>query len=119
MLNSAVTSTGSGQLLAGAGSVVYQNGVTLAGQVNTTGTGVIQASNSTNNYLNAVALNGALDLASNQSIERVTNGLTLQNGATVSINSNEAKHGLLNAGMILGMVGVGIFLVAIIGFFAL
>jgi hypothetical protein len=41
------------------------------------------------------------------------------NRIAVSINSNEAKHRLLNAGMILGMVGVGIFLIAIIGFFAL
>ena len=88
VLNSNVSSSGAGQLLAGNGSVVYQNGVTLAGQINTAGSGVIQATNSGNNFLNTATLNGALDLASATSIERVTGGLTLQNAATISVNNN-------------------------------
>ncbi|HEY0776769.1 MAG TPA: choice-of-anchor D domain-containing protein [Gemmatirosa sp.] len=88
VLNSNVASAGAGQLLAGNGSVVVQNGVTIAGQMNTAGTGVIQGSNSGSNFLNVATLNGALDLASNQSIERVTGGLTLQNNGTVSLNAN-------------------------------
>ena len=41
------------------------------------------------------------------------------NRIAVSIKSNEAKHRLLNAGMIVGLGAVVAFLVAVTGFFAL
>ena len=90
VLSSNVTGTTGSQIVAGAGSVVYQNGVTLSGQINTSGSGLLQASGSSNNVLNAVTFAGALDLATNTSVERVSGGLTLQNGATISVNNNSA-----------------------------
>ncbi len=113
VLNSNVTGTTGSQLIAGTGSVIYQNGVTLAGQITTSGSGLLQAANSGGNYLNTVTFAGALDLASNTGIERVTGGLTLQNGATISINSNsvtafEGTQTLGGSGtIVLGATGSG------------
>ena len=87
LLNSNLLGNVGSQLLAGAGSSVVQNGITISGVVTAVGTGNFQASSSGNNFLNGVTLNGRLDLASNGGIERVTNGLTLNN-ATIDIGAN-------------------------------
>ena len=113
VLSSNVTGAAGSQIVAGAGSVVLQNGVTISGQINTSGSGSFQASGSGNNFLNAVTLNGGVDLASNTSIERVTGGLTLQNGATINVNNNsviafEGTQTLGGSGTILlGSTGSG------------
>ncbi|MGE0809528.1 MAG: beta strand repeat-containing protein, partial [Immundisolibacter sp.] len=86
-LNSAVTGSTGSQILAGAGSVVSQNGVTLSGDMNLTGAGSFRANNSGNNFLSGVTLAGTLDLASATGIERVAGGLTL-GGATINIGNN-------------------------------
>ena len=86
-LNSAVTGSSSGQIVAGAGSVVMQNGVTLSGNMNLTGAGSFRPSNNSNNFLSGVTLSGTLDLASATGVERVTGGLAL-NGATINIGAN-------------------------------
>lgn len=77
VLNSNVAGIAAGSIVAGAGSAVIQNGVTLSGVINTSGNG---------NFLSGVSFNGVLDLASGTMVERVTGGLTL-NG-TVTINNN-------------------------------
>ncbi|MCB1966014.1 MAG: hypothetical protein KDI64_08210, partial [Candidatus Accumulibacter sp.] len=86
-LNSAVTGTTGSQILAGAGSVVAQNGVAISGDMNLTGPGSFRASNSASNFLSGVTLAGTLDLASAIGIERVAGGLTLD-GATINIGNN-------------------------------
>ena len=86
-LNSAITGNTGSQILAGAGSVVAQNGVTISGDMNLTGPGSFRASNSGNNFLSGVTLAGTLDLASATGIERVAGGLTL-NGASINIGNN-------------------------------
>ena len=86
-LDGQVTNTGSGHIDAGAGSTVIQNGVTITGgALNSTGSGTFVATNSYGNFLSGVTLNGTLDLASNVGIERVVNGLTLNNGK-IDVNS--------------------------------
>ncbi|TXI77148.1 MAG: S-layer family protein, partial [Dokdonella sp.] len=86
-LNSAIVGTTGSQILAGAGSVVNQNGVTISGDMNLTGAGSFRASNNGNNFLSGVTLSGTLDLASATGIESVAGGLTL-NGATINIGNN-------------------------------
>jgi len=86
VLDANVTGTPSGSIVAGAGSTVLQNGVTLSGTINSAGTGNFRVSNSNSNVLSGVSFNGPLDLASATSVERVTGGLTL-NG-TISVNNN-------------------------------
>jgi carbonic anhydrase/acetyltransferase-like protein (isoleucine patch superfamily) len=84
LLNSTITNSGTGQIVAGAGSTVVQNGITLNGTINVSGSGTFKPSNSGGNFLNAVTLAGNLDMASAVAIERVTGGLTL-NTSTISI----------------------------------
>ncbi|HNQ05101.1 MAG TPA: hypothetical protein PKH69_10875, partial [Thiobacillaceae bacterium] len=86
-LNSAVHGNTGSQILAGAGSIVNQNGVTLSGDMNLAGAGSFRASNNGNNFLSGVTLSGMLDLASATGIERVDGGLTL-NGATINLGNN-------------------------------
>jgi hypothetical protein len=86
VLNANVTGTPSGSIVAGAGSTVLQNGVTLSGTINSAGTGNFRVANDNGNVLSGVSFNGPLDLASATSVERVTGGLTL-NG-TISVNNN-------------------------------
>jgi hypothetical protein len=83
-INSPVDGTADSRILAGAGSTVIQNGVTLSGVMNLAGPGSIRASGSSNNVLSGVRLSGTLDLASAGGVERVVGGLTLD-GATVAI----------------------------------
>ncbi|MEF8754510.1 MAG: choice-of-anchor D domain-containing protein [Accumulibacter sp.] len=85
-LNSAVHGNTGSQILAGTGSVVNQNGVTISGDMNLTGAGSFRANNSGNNFLSGVTLSGTLDLASATGIERVAGGLTL-NGAAINIGN--------------------------------
>ncbi len=87
LLNSNVQGNSGSQILAGAGSTVLQNGVTLTGAINTTGSGTFRASNNGNNFFNGVTYAGTLDLASATGIERVVGGLTLNN-ATINIGQN-------------------------------
>jgi carbonic anhydrase/acetyltransferase-like protein (isoleucine patch superfamily) len=84
LLNSAITNSPSGQIVAGAGSTVVQNGITLNGTINVSGTGTFKPSGSGSNFLNAATFTGTLDMASAQAIERVTGGLVL-NTSTISI----------------------------------
>jgi PEP-CTERM motif len=84
LLNSNITNSLAGQIVAGAGSTVVQNGITLNGTINVSGTGTFKPSNSGNNFLNAATLAGNLDMAGAVAIERVTGGLTL-NASTISI----------------------------------
>ena len=86
VLNSNVAGTPGGSIVAGAGSTVLQNGVTLSGVINSAGTGNFRVANSNSNFLDGVTFNGPLDLASATSVERVVNGLTL-NG-TINVNAN-------------------------------
>jgi hypothetical protein len=86
VLNSDVTGTAGGQIFAGAGSVVLQNGVKISGIVNGGGTGVLRATNNGFNFLDGVTLNGNLDLATANGTDRAINGLVL-NG-TVNLNQN-------------------------------
>ncbi len=86
LLNSAVTGTTGSQIIAGAGSSVVQNGVTLAGDLVINGIGSFRASNSGSNALVGVTFAGVLDLASEQGVERVFGGLTLDD-ATIFIGN--------------------------------
>ncbi|EXI69311.1 MAG: hypothetical protein AW08_00520 [Candidatus Accumulibacter adjunctus] len=86
-LNSAVQGNSGSQILAGSGSTVNQNGVTISGDMNLTGAGSFRPNASSNNFLSGVTLSGTLDLASAQGVERIAGGLTL-NGATINIGSN-------------------------------
>ena len=90
VLNSSVTGGATGVIEAGAGSVVLQNGVTVSGQITTAGAGAFRASASGSNFLSGVTLDGTLDLATAPGVERVTGGLTLQNGAAVNVNNGSA-----------------------------
>ncbi len=109
-LNSNVAGGALGQLVAGAGSTVLQNGITISGIVNTSGSGRFAASNNGNNFLDGVTLNGNLDLATATSIERVTAGGLVLNG-TININNNSilaftGDGGLSgNATIVLGNTG--------------
>ena len=85
-LQSNLVGSPSGQLVAGAGSTILQQGVTISGVINTSGSGSLRASGSGSNYLSGVTLNGNLDLASGTSIERVVGNLAL-NG-TINIGSS-------------------------------
>jgi hypothetical protein len=86
-LNSPVTGTAGSQILAGALSVVNQNGVTLSGNMNLTGAGSFRPNSSGSNFLSGVTLSGTLDLASATGIEQVSGGLTLA-GASIDIGAN-------------------------------
>ena len=88
VLSTNVTGGSGGAIVAGAGSTVVQNGVTLSGAINTSGNGNFIATNNGANYLNGVTLNGVLDIATNTGSEQVVNGLTLNGG--ININNNSA-----------------------------
>ena len=88
VLNSNVTGGATGQIVAGAGSTVIQNGVTISGIVNTSGGGLFSAISSAGNFLTNVTLNGNLDMATiANSRERVSPGGLVLNGA-ININNN-------------------------------
>ncbi len=88
VLNSNVTGGATGQIVAGAGSTVIQNGVTISGIVNTSGGGLFSAISSAGNFLTNVTLNGNLDMASIvNSRERVSPGGLVLNGV-ININNN-------------------------------
>jgi hypothetical protein len=85
-LQSNLTGGTGSQLVAGAGSVISQQGVTISGIVNTSGSGNLRPTNSGNNYLSGVTLNGSLDMASATALERVVGNLVL-NG-TINVNNS-------------------------------
>ena len=93
-LRSDVAGTASGQILAGAGSIVSQAGVTLSGgTINSNGDGSLRAENNGNNFLDNVTLNGTLDMASAYGVERVTNGLVLNGSVNIAGGSIFAPQG--------------------------
>jgi len=88
VLNSNVTGGAGGQIVAGTGSTVRQEGVTIGGTINTSGNGLFTVSSTAANRLDAVTLNGNLDMATvANSRERVVGGGLTLNG-TISINNN-------------------------------
>ena len=93
-LQSNLVGSPGGQLVAGAGSVISQQGVTISGVINTSGSGNLRPTNSGNNILSGVTLNGNLDLASAAGFEYVTNNLVL-NG-TININNTSVLNFLGN-----------------------
>jgi hypothetical protein len=76
-----------GQLVAGSGSLILQQGVTISGVVNTSGSGNLRPSNSVGNYLSGVTLNGNLDMAGATSLERVVGNLVLNGNIAVNNSS--------------------------------
>ena len=93
LLNSNVTGNSGSQILAGAGSTVIQNGVTLNGAINVNGAGTFRASANNNNFLDNATLNGTLDLASANGVERVANNLTLNGAVNIAKASIFAPQG--------------------------
>lgn len=87
-LSTNVTSGVGSQIIAGANSVVLQNGVTVQGEVNATGTGSFRPTNNSNNFLDGVTFNGNLDMSSALSRERVINDLELNGEITIDANSD-------------------------------
>ena len=86
LLSSNIIGNPGGQVVAGAGSAVVQNSVTISGTLNTSGSGVFRTTNSASNILDGVTLNGNLDMTT-ASIERVVNGLTLNGNININNNS--------------------------------
>jgi hypothetical protein len=89
-----------GLILAGAGSTVVQNGVTLNGVINAAGTGVLKAISSGANFLDGVNFTGNLDLTSYaNSREQIINGATINgvvniaNGGILGLNSANTVGG--------------------------
>jgi hypothetical protein len=76
-LSSNVTGNTGSEIIAGANSVVLQNGVTISGDINAAGTGSFRSSNSTNNFFDGANFTGDFDMATAESRERIINGLTL------------------------------------------
>jgi hypothetical protein len=84
-----------GQILAGTGSTVTQNGVAITGgTVATSGTGALQVTSSGSNVLNGVNFSGTLDLSTLANTrEQIINGATINgavniaNGGILSLNS--------------------------------
>ncbi len=93
ILSSNVTGTAGSQIIAGAGSVVLQNGVTISGDINAAGTGSFQASNSSNNFLDGVAFTGTLDLATILGRVRVQNDLDLTGAIAIDNGSDLLSNG--------------------------
>ncbi|MBN8454256.1 choice-of-anchor D domain-containing protein [Accumulibacter sp.] len=88
VLNSNVTGGASGQIVAGSGSTVRQQGVTLSGNINTSGSGLFTVTSTAANRLTGVTFVGNLDMATEaNSRQRVTTGGLVLNG-TVNINNN-------------------------------
>jgi hypothetical protein len=93
-LSTNITANASGQIIAGAGSAVVQNGVTVNGVINAGGTGVFTATSDSRNFLDGVNFTGTLDLGSIVNArERIINGATLNgainlaNGGFLSLDS--------------------------------
>ncbi|MBL8416392.1 MAG: S-layer family protein [Propionivibrio sp.] len=89
-LQSNLSGAPGGQLVAGAGSLISQQGVTISGVVNTSGSGNLRPTNNGNNTLSGVTLNGNLDLAGATGFERVVGNLVL-NG-TISIDKSSVLN---------------------------
>jgi len=85
-LQNNLVGTAGSQLVAGAGSTILQQGVTVSGVINTSGSGSFRPTNNGSNFLNGVTLNGTLDMASALASERVVGNLAL-NG-TVNLNAD-------------------------------
>ncbi|MDP1902018.1 MAG: choice-of-anchor D domain-containing protein [Rubrivivax sp.] len=85
LLSTNVTANPSGQIIAGAGSSVVQNGVRVNGVINASGTGVFTAISSAANFLDGVNLTGTLDLGSIVNArERIINGATINGAVNIS-----------------------------------
>ncbi|MBI3344266.1 MAG: hypothetical protein HY028_05325 [Gammaproteobacteria bacterium] len=93
LLSTNVVGNVGSQIIAGAGSAVVQNGVTISGVINTSGTGSFNATNSGGNFLDGVTFSGTLDLATATGEEQVKNGLTLNGAINVNNNSILAFEG--------------------------
>ena len=107
VLSSNVAGSATGQIVAGAGSTVLQNGAVISGIVNTSGNGNFRVSSSPANFLNGVTFSGVLDMASALSLQRVTAGGLVLNGSVnignQSVLSFEGNGGLSgNATIVLG-----------------
>ena len=94
LLSTNILSNPGGQIIAGTGSSVVQNGVSLTGVLTASGSGVFTTNNSGANFLNAVAFSGTLDMTSQgNSRERIVNGATINgvvniaNGGILSLDS--------------------------------
>ena len=100
LLSTNITNNAGSQIIAGAGSVVEQNGVTLNGVLSSTGSGVFTVTNSGNNFLDGVQFTGPLDLGTlANSRERIINGATfngainIANGGILSLDSATTPGG--------------------------
>ena len=110
VLSSNVSGGVGSQIIAGVGSTVLQNGITISGAVNTSGSGQFRASGNGSNFLDGVTFNGVLDMASDFALQRVTAGGLVLNGtinvANQSVLSFEGNGGLSGNGtIVLGNVG--------------
>ncbi len=83
-VNQNINNTG-GAINIGDGSVVNQfTGTITGGAISTTGSGALVAYNSGNNFLSAATLNGTLDMTSaGNARERIINGLTLNGNINI------------------------------------
>ena len=93
LLNNSINGGVGSQIVAGAGSTVIQNGVTLNGTITNAGTGSFRASNSGSNIFNGVSFSGVLDLATAVGVERVLGGLVLNGTVNIGNNSVLAPQG--------------------------
>ena len=100
LLSTNIASNAGSQIVAGAGSAVVQNGVTLNGVINVSGTGSFQAVSSAGNFLDGASFTGTLDAATiTNSRERFINGATVNgavniaNGGIVSFDSSSTPGG--------------------------
>lgn len=93
-LNSDVTNSGSGQILAGDGSTVRQNAATISGGViNTAGSGALIATVNHANVLDGVTVNGLIDMASAGGIEHVINDIELNGQISLGLGSDVYSDG--------------------------
>ncbi|MGE0857834.1 MAG: hypothetical protein AB7P42_01950, partial [Gammaproteobacteria bacterium] len=87
VLSSHVTGAAGGAIEAGAGSSVIQNGVTLAGIINTSGDGLFRVTSNSANTLDDVAFSGTLNMTTADARERVKGGGLVLDG-TINIDNN-------------------------------
>ena len=84
VLNTNITNNTGSEIIAGTGSTVLQNGVSLNGILDVAA-GSLTASASSNNVFNTVTLTGNLDLTTDaNSREQIVNGLTLTGAVNVA-----------------------------------
>ena len=90
VLSGNVTQTaGATAIAVGAGSQIFQNGVTVSnGTVGGTSGGAYVAANNGNNFLSGVKVAGLFDMASAIGQERVVGGMTLNSGSNIALNNN-------------------------------